>query len=151
MFITACRELVDFRTPTGVTQHGPKKMSSATAVTMNNTTLLRCFMATLCLLLEFLVCRLLYSIPLFHFFVEKQMERKAQIKMAKDTYWDSLFGWKMFKECWKMRIMDLRKRVSEGKTAVNSTLVSSDGRTCVQLLELVHCGRPLVLNFGSSS
>lgn len=112
---------------------------------------LKCVLATVALAFEFAICRILHAVPLFHFVLEEKIARKARLKMVKENYWDSLFGWQMFKECWKMKVMDLRKRVSEGTDAVDSTLVTVDGRKCVQLLDLARIGRPLVLNFGSSS
>lgn len=123
-----------------------------TAVLTNSTVLpLRCLLATLALTLEFIVCRFFHTVPLFHVLVENEIARKAKIQMVKQNYWDSLFGWQMFKECWKMKIMDLRKQVSEGEIAVNSPLISSDGTQRVGLLDLTRIGRPLVLNFGSST
>jgi hypothetical protein len=113
---------------------------------------LRCVLATLTLAIEFMICRLLYAVPLFHVVVEQKITQKAQLKMVKENYWDSLFGWQMFKECWKMKVLDLRKQVSEGMDVVDSPLITADGqRQCVRLLDVVRIGRPLVLNFGSSS
>ena len=112
---------------------------------------LRCVLATVQLALEFMICRFLHSVPLFHAIVEQKITAKAQLKMVKENYWDSLFGWQMFKECWKMAVMDLRKQVSEGTDAVDSPLITADGRRCVRLLDVARIGRPLVLNFGSSS
>lgn len=71
----------------------------------------RYLLATLALLVEFTMCRFLYAIPFFHMLVEKKISQKARMKMVKENYWHSLFGWQMFKECWKMKIMDLRKTV----------------------------------------
>ena len=112
---------------------------------------MRCILATVALIMEFIVCRFFHSVPLFHVVVEKAISKKANMKMNREDYWDSLFGWQMFKECWKMKIMDLRKQVCEGQDAVNSPLISADSRKSVRLLDLVKLGRPLVLNFGSSS
>ena len=112
---------------------------------------MRCVLATLGLAIEFMICRVLHAVPLFHVLVEWQIAQKARIKMVKENYWDSLFGWQMFKECWKMRILDLRKQVSEGTDVVDSPLISADGQKRVQLLDLARIGRPLILNFGSSS
>ena len=112
---------------------------------------MRCALATLGLAIEFIICRVLHAVPLFHMLVEWQIAQKARIKMVKENYWDSLFGWQMFKECWKMKILDLRKQVSEGTDVVDSPLISADGQKCVQLLDLARIGRPLILNFGSSS
>ena len=112
---------------------------------------MRCVLATLGLAIEFMICRVLHAVPLFHVLVEWKIAQKARIKMVKENYWDSLFGWQMFKECWKMKILDLRKQVSEGTDAVDSPLISADGQKCVRLLDLARIGRPLILNFGSSS
>lgn len=112
---------------------------------------LRCVLATMGLVVEFMICRVLHAVPLFHELVEKIIAQKARIKMVKENYWHSLFGWQMFKECWKTKIMDLRKQVSEGADFIDSPLISADGRKCVHLSNLARIGRPLVLNFGSSS
>ena len=112
---------------------------------------LRCVLATLALAVEFMICRVLHAVPLFHVLVEQQITQISQIKMVKDNYWDSLFSWQMFKECWKMKITDLRKQVSEGTDVVDSPLITAEGRKCVRLLDIARIGRPLVLNFGSSS
>lgn len=125
-------------------------MPSAVAASSTTLSVMYLF-ATLALVVEFTVCRFLYAIPLFHVLVERKILQKARIKMAKENYWHSLFGWQMFKECWKMKIMDLRKRVCEGSDAVDSSLVTADGTKDVKLLDLIRPGRPLVLNFGSSS
>ena len=129
------------------TQHDMQSTVVASSTVLS----VRYLLATLALVVEFTVCRLLYAIPLFHVVVEKKILKKARIKMAKENYWHSLFGWQMFKECWKMKIMDLRKRVCEGSDAVDSPLVTADGTRDVRLLDLVRPGRPLVVNFGSSS
>ena len=128
-------------------------MQSLSQTPQNLTALisLKCVLATLGLAIEFIICRFLHAVPLFHAIVEKQITQKAQLKMVKEHYWDSLFGWQMFKECWNMKVMDLRKRVSEGTDVVDSPLISADGTKCVRLSKLARIGRPLVLNFGSSS
>lgn len=113
-------------------------------------TTFRCFVATIGLVFEFLLCRFLHTVPLFHEVVEETITKKARLKMVKDNYWESLFGWQMFKECWKMKVMDLRKKVAEGTNVVDSNLITTDGK-CLRLVDLVRIGRPLVLNFGSSS
>lgn len=133
----------------------PAKVESlqSTASLHNHTAVVsvRCVLATVQLALEFLICRVLHTVPLFHAVVERKITAKARLKMVKENYWDSLFGWQMFKECWKMAVMDLRKQVSEGTDAVDSLLITADGQQCVRLLDVARIGRPLVLNFGSSS
>lgn len=73
------------------------------------------------------------------------------IKMPQDDYWDSMFSRQMLTGLWRYIHLDLNKKTKLGTKAYNSPLVSLDGKMCFRLLDSTRHGRPLVVNFGSSS
>lgn len=73
------------------------------------------------------------------------------LKMPQDDYWDTMFSQEMLKGLWRFIFLDINKKTKLGAKAYNSPLFSLDGKMCFRLLETSKRGRPLVVNFGSSS
>jgi len=73
------------------------------------------------------------------------------LKMSQDDYWDTMFTRQMLKGLWRFIFLDINKKTKLGAKAYNSPLFSVDGKKCFRLLDTSKCGRPLVINFGSSS
>ena len=73
------------------------------------------------------------------------------LKMPQEDYWDSMFSRQMLTGLWRFILLDINKKTKQGSKAYNSPLVSLDGKNCFRLLDSSNQGRPLVINFGSSS
>ena len=73
------------------------------------------------------------------------------LKIPKMNYWDTFLGWEMYKSVWKSRIVDITRKARSGVEAQNVPLVTTDGRKCVRLLDLLQADRALVVYFGSCS
>ena len=79
------------------------------------------------------------------------MNNMSTIEMQKETYWDSMFTWNMYKAIMDGIINELLKKVSLLSEAQNSVLMTIDGHRLLNILDMARGSRPLVLNFGSRS
>lgn len=104
-------------------------------------------------LLVFVFClgTLLRVFPFFKRLISNSIDSMFGIKMPQDDYWDSMFSRQMLTGLWRYIHLDLNKKTKLGTKAYNSPLVSLDGKMCFRLLDSTRHGRPLVVNFGSSS
>ena len=119
---------------------------------------LRCFFdaavkcwVTIEVTLIFGICSLFYLIPGLNFVIENGMKMLTGLQMPKNNYWDTFLGWEMFKSVWKSRLVDITKKARNGLEAQNVPLVTTDGKRCVRLLDLLRAERPLMVYFGSCS
>lgn len=85
------------------------------------------------------------------FVLESQMKKITGIKIPKRNYWDTFLGWEMYKSVWKSRIIDITRKARNGFEAQNVPLLTTDGKKCVRLLDLLQADRALVVYFGSCS
>ena len=108
---------------------------------------------TLYSLLVFVFClgTILRAFPFFKRLISNSIDAMFGIKMPQDDYWDSMFSRQMLTGLWRHIHLDINKKTKLGTKAYNSPLVSLDGRTYLRLLDSSQPGRPLVVNFGSSS
>lgn len=104
-------------------------------------------------LLVFVFClgTVLRVFPFFKRLISNAIDAKFGIKMPQDDYWDSMFSREMLTSLWRCILLDINKKTKLGNKAYNSPLVSLDGKMCFRLLDSSKQGRPLVVNFGSSS
>ena len=112
---------------------------------------LRSFALYSLLVLIFCLGWTLRVFPFFKRLISNAMDSVSGLKMPQDDYWDSMFTRQMLKGLWRFIFLDLNKKTKLGAKAYNSPLFSMDGKKCFRLLEMSQCGRPLVVNFGSSS
>lgn len=71
--------------------------------------------------------------------------------MPKRNYWETFLGWEMYKSIWKSRMVDITRKARNGVEAQNVPLMTTDGKRCVRLLDLLQVDRALVVYFGSCS
>lgn len=71
--------------------------------------------------------------------------------MPKRNYWETFLGWEMYKSIWKSRMVDITRKARNGVEAQNVPLMTTDGKRCVRLLDLLQADRALVVYFGSCS
>ncbi len=83
------------------------------------------------------------------FVLEGEMRKITGIYMQKRNYWETFLGWEMYKYVWKSRMVDITRKARNGLEAQNVSLVTTDGRKCVRLLDLLQADRALVVYFGS--
>ena len=111
---------------------------------------IRYYSASVCVFLLFVILRTIKHLPLFHLLVPKLMKSISTVEMAKETYWDSMFSWNMYKSITNVILKELQKKVCILGNAPNVTLSTVGGQRR-NLLEVFQGGKPLVLNFGSHS
>lgn len=104
-------------------------------------------------LLVFVFClgTLLRVFPFFKRFISNVIDTMFAFKMPQDDYWDSMFSRQMLTGLLRYIHLDMNKKTKLGTKAYNSPLFSLDGTTCFRLLDCSKQGRPLVVNFGSST
>ena len=73
------------------------------------------------------------------------------VDLPKETYWDTLFSWKMYRSVTASIWMDLAKTAHHGAMAPNPHVLTGDVGKERRLLDLASHSRPLVLNFGSAT
>lgn len=103
------------------------------------------------LVLVFCLGTLLRVFPFFKRLMSNAIDAMFGLKMPQDDYWDSMFSRQMLTGLWRFIFLDINKKTKLGTKAYNSPLVSLDGKTYCRLLDSAKQGRPLVVNFGSSS
>lgn len=112
---------------------------------------LRSFALYSLLVLIFCLGWILRVFPFFKRLISNAIDSMFGLKMPQDDYWDTMFTRQMLKGLWRFIFLDINKKTKLGAKAYNSPLFSVDGKKCFRLLETSKCGRPLVVNFGSSS
>lgn len=112
---------------------------------------LRSFALYSLLVLIFCLGWILRVFPFFKRLISNAIDSMSGLKMPQDDYWDSMFTRQMLKGLWRFIFLDINKKTKLGSKAYNSPLFSMDGKKCFRLLETSQCGRPLVVNFGSTS
>lgn len=112
---------------------------------------LRSFALYSLLVLVFCLGWLLRAFPFFKRLISNAIDSMFGLKMPPDDYWDTMFSREMLKGLWRFIFLDTNKKTKLGAKAYNSPLFSVDGKMCFRLLETSKRGRPLVVNFGSSS
>lgn len=112
---------------------------------------LRSFALYSLLVLVFCLGTLLRVFPFFKRLISNAIDSMFGLKIPQDDYWDTMFSQEMLKGLWRFIFLDINKKTKLGAKAYNSPLFSLDGKMCFRLLETSKRGRPLVVNFGSSS
>ena len=103
------------------------------------------------LVIAFRLGTLLRVFPFFKRLISNAIDAMFGLKMPQEDYWDSMFSRQMLTGLWRFILLDINKKTKQGSKAYNSPLVSLDGKNCFRLLDSSKQGRPLVVNFGSSS
>lgn len=103
--------------------------------------------------LEFIVFKFLHSIPFVgDYTTVKWFDWTARIVMKKEEYWNTAFGWEMYKLQTRVVQKGTFKNAKLGRPAPNPEVLLLDGnRDAKKLLDYCKGTRPLVLNFGSCS
>lgn len=112
---------------------------------------LRSFFLYSLLVVVFCLGTILRVFPFFKRFISNAIDRMFGLKIPQDDYWDSMFSRQMLRGLWRFILLDINKKTKLGAKAYNSPLFSVDGKDCFRLFEKSKLGRPLVVNFGSSS
>ena len=107
------------------------------------------YIVSLCLSVMFVILRVMRQLPLLNHFIPQLIAKMSTMEMQKETYWESIFTWQLYKSIRDGILLDLQKRVRLGDDAHNSKLVSCDGKSLYYLLDMARGSRPLVVNFGS--
>ena len=100
-------------------------------------------------LVVFGALRLLRSTPGTASLMTGLIRRVIATDLPKESYWDTLFSWKMYKSVTASILLDLTKTARSGASAPNTKVFSVDGQKQQHLLDFAKEDRPLVVNFGS--
>ena len=74
-------------------------------------------------------------------FAGEALEQRLQMRLFK--------GWATIKALWRMSSINLYPRVRVGQSAPHTPVLLLDDNKVINLVEMAHGTRPLVLNFGS--
>lgn len=106
-----------------------------------------------CLMMEKLMLKALFFVPSWKNKMITEISQITQMdgsSLEHEDWQDRIHNWESLKSDIRQFLMDLKKVVCLGSDAFNANLVRRDGTEC-KLLDFQKPGRPLVVNFGSST
>ncbi|CAB3991592.1 type I iodothyronine deiodinase-like [Paramuricea clavata] len=105
----------------------------------------------LALLTLFITGNILKLLPYKQYFIPKLFKLASGVELPLEMYLSSFAGFEMMKALWRMCHLNIKAKLKEGESFPDAQLVDTANLQRVNVSDLVQHGRPLVLNFGSSS